>query len=461
MRYIPLPQQKLMTRHILRNEEAALFVDMGLGKTAATLHAIVTLLTDFEIKAVLIVAPLRVALLTWPAEIAKYDEFKWLRVADMRTNDGKAAWDFGTAHVYIINYDQLQPFCDEWWGLNRDRLLPVDMVIWDELSKAKSHKSKRIKAFLKWRGLFKRHVGLTGTPTPNSYLDLQPQIRLLDGGKRLGASFHEYQRRYFDSDYLGYKWTIKKHSRSIIEKKIADMVLTLRAEQYMDIPLTEVHDVDVKFPPDLLKKYAKFQRDLLTQVQGRDIIALTAASLVNKLLQFTSGALYDKEKVVAQLHDLKMEALKKLLDKLDTPALVAFHYKHERERILAELPYAEEFSNDRIDAWNRGEIPVMIGHPQSIGHGLNLQKGGRHVIWFSLTYSRELYDQFNARLVRTGQKSETAIWRLIVPKTVDDAVAEALRVKGDSQSSLKSALCNIQIMDADEHMNRKTMIGIR
>ena len=455
MKYTPMPSQVLMERWMLANPEAAIFACPGLGKTAATLSVISRLLLDFEINGVLIVAPLRVALLTWPAEIAKYDEFKWMRIADLRTYEGKQAWDLCTAHVYIINYDQLQSFCNEVWGANRKREMPVDMVVWDELSRAKSAKSKRIKSFLPYRAFFKRHVGLTGSPTPNSYMDLQPQIRLLDGGKRLGANFFEFQRRYFESDYMGYHWEMKPHSKRLIENKLGDIALTLRKEDYMEVPPTTYIDEEVKFPPPLMKQYREFQKTLLTQIQNKEIVAVTMASLVNKLLQFTSGAIYDSDKVVAELHNLKTEALKRILDRLDGPALIAFHYKHERERLLRDIPCAEEFSNDRIDAWNAGEIPVMIGHPQSIGHGLNLQAGGRNVIWYSLTYSRELYDQFNARLVRTGQTQETNIWRIIVPKTVDDAVAEALRVKGENQSSLKQALLNIQIMAFDAHLNRR------
>ena len=453
MNYRPLPQQTLMTRHILRTPECALFCDPGLGKTGAVLHAIATLIADCDVQGVLIVAPLRVALLTWPMEVAKWDEFRWLRVADLRTNFGKMAWEHGAAHIYIINYDQLQSFCSQPWGINRkDRKPPVDMVVWDESSKAKNPRSKRISAFLPFRQFFKRSVGLTGTPTPNGYLDLFAQIRLLDGGKRLGANFWEFQRRYFESDYMGYTWYIKPHAKKILEDKIVDMVLTLRSEEFMDVPPTTIHDVDVGFPAALMVQYKQFQRDLLMQIEGREIVALTMASLVNKLLQFTSGAIYDADRVVSAVHDLKMQALKKVLAKLDGPALIAFHYKHERERLLREIPGAEEFSEDKLADWNKQRIPVMIGHPASIGHGLNLQKGGRDVIWFSLTYSRELYDQFNARLVRTGQKEETNIWRLLVPRTVDDAVAEALRIKGDTQSQLKQALRNVQIMAGDEEV---------
>ena len=449
MDFLPLPQQKVMINHILRNPEAALFVDMGLGKTAATLFSIATLIADFEIKGALIIAPLRVALLTWPAEVQKYEEFKWMRIADLRTPKGLQMWHFGAAHLYIINYDMLQHFCTTEYGLNRRGELPVDMVVWDELSKAKNHASKRIKAFLPHRTRFKRHLGLTGTPIPNSYLELQPQMRLIDGGKSLGANFMEFRRHYFDSDYMGYNWTLKPHAKRNIEKRIAPTVLTLRAEEYLDIPKTEVRDVDVSFPRPLLLRYRTFQRELLMEIGDQEIVAITAAALVNKLLQFTSGALYDEEKLVANLHDLKIKALKKIADDVNRPLLVAYHYKHERERLLAAFPYARDFSESLLPRWNKGEVPMMIGHPASIGHGLNLQEGGRDIIWFTLTYSRELYDQFNARLVRTGQKYETTIWRLIVPRTVDDAIAEALREKGEAQSGLKKALNNVRIFNRD------------
>lgn len=449
MNFSPLPQQKVMINHILRNPECALFVDMGLGKTAATLFSIVTLLTDFQIRGVLIIAPLRVALLTWPAEVQKYEEFSWLRVADLRSEKGLQAWHFGSAHIYIINYDMLAKFCASEMGLNRKGELPVDMVVWDELSKAKNPSSKRIKAFLPHRLRFKRHLGLTGTPIPNSYLELQPQMRLIDGGKSLGANFMEFRRHYFDSDFMGYNWTLKPHAKRNIERQIAPRVLTLRAEEYLDIPLTEIKDIEVAFPQALTLRYRRFQRELLMEVGNQEIVALTAAALVNKLSQFTSGAIYDEDRLVANLHDLKIKALAKIADAVNRPLLVAYHYKHERTRILEAFPYARDFSESLLPRWNKGEVPMMIGHPASIGHGLNLQEGGRDIVWFTLTYSRELYDQFNARLVRTGQKYETTIYRLLVPRTVDDAIAEALREKGDAQSGLKNALRNVVIFDRD------------
>jgi hypothetical protein len=447
--YHPLPQQRLITQHILNNPEAAIFAGMGLGKTAATIDAIATLIADGDVNSVLIVAPLRVALLTWPGEVGRYKNFDWLRVADLRCWEGRQAWVHKAAHIYVINYEQLPALCDDDWGFSLNirgvEHLP-NMIVWDELSKAKSSSSKRIKKFLPFRQIFKRHVGLTGTPVPNSYLELHPQIRLLDGGKRLGWSHTAFRNRYFESDYMGYKWNLQEGAKDKIEAKIADMAISLQVEEYLNLPPIEFVDEEVKLPADVFKNYRKLEKELLIQIANKEIIALTAAALVTKLLQFTSGAIYDSEKEVAQVHNEKTKALKEIVKFSQGGVLVAYHYKHERERILREVPGAVEFSEAAMADWNAGKIKVLIGHPQSIGHGLNLQHGGNTIVWYSLTYSRELFDQFNARLWRTGQTKNVTVYRLTVPFTVDEAVAEALRVKGDQQSLLLAAIHNINTL---------------
>lgn len=446
-RFRPMPQQRLIHQHLLDNPVAAIFGDMGIGKTAATLWAISDLIIDGTIKAALIVSPLRVCTLTWPNEVEKFFDFAWLRVANLRDWEGKQAWHFGTAHIYLLNYDMLPSFASQTWGLKGRKSLPVDMVVWDELTRAKNPSSKRIKALLPWRGHFKRHVGLTGTPAPNSYLDLQPQIRLLDGGERLGTSYGQFQNRYYDSDYMGYKWTIKgEWVKEAIEQKISDITLTLRREDWIDLPPVTLVDETVHLTRDLTKDYKELEKELLLEIQDTEIAAPTAAVLVQKLLQFTSGQVYDADRRVVVLHDLKIQRLREIAAKADSPLLVATQFIHECERILAEVKGAEPFDEKRMDDWNNKKIKMWVADPRSIGHGLNLQHGSNNVVWFSLTYSRELYDQFNARVIRTGQTKPTTIWRIVCPHTVDDAVAEALRVKGDTQSGLLQALTNLQTL---------------
>lgn len=441
-RFSPMPQQRLISDYQLTHPVCAIFGDMGVGKTAATLWTILQLVADGDIRGALIVAPLRVCTLTWPSEKAKWREFRDLRMANLRTEEGKRAWCFGAAHVYLLNYEQLPSFCTQHWGVKAN--FPVDMVVWDELAKAKDPASKRIKAILPFRNRFKRHVGLTGTPTPNSYLELQPQIRLLDGGERLGSNYHQYKNRYFESDWMGWKWTPRDGAKANIEKKIADITLTLRREDWVTLPPVEVRDVTKNLPPALLKQYKELQRELLLEIEAQTVTAANAAVLVGKLLQFTSGQIYDEGRNVATVHDLKIQMLRGIAKKADSPLLVATRFIHERERIVREVEGAEEFDETRLDDWNKGKIKMWVADPRSIGHGLNLQHGSNNVVWYTLTHSQGDYDQMNCRVIRVGQTKPITIHRLLIPHTVDDAVAETLRTKEEGQAGLLRALVNIQ-----------------
>ena len=478
MNFSPFLHQDLGISHLKANDIAALFAGMGLGKTTMVLSALSQLIIDGDCKGALIIAPLRVSLFTWMDEVEQWDQFKWMKIVSLRTEEGLAAWHNGEAAIYTINYESLfKPkygkdadgkrvvVADN--GILRQLLhgkrasqLPVDTVVWDELSKTKSHKGKRVKVFMKYRDKFRRHWGLTGTPSPNGYEDLFGQIRVLDGGKRLGQYITHYRTKYFEPENpwlptLHQKHVVREGCAGLIEDKLKDMVLTLRSEDYLDIPPTETIDVDVKLPAKVMTLYKKLQKELIIRMDDTKVRALNQAVLVGKLQQLLGGAVYaqdiksifatDETKVVTVLHDAKIKALHKLwVAEGKEPMLVFTKFIHERTRILEAIPEAVEFSSDKLDDWNAGKIPMLVAHPASMSHGLNMQHGGSRSCWFTPTHSREEYDQGNARVIRTGQESETKIFRLLVPQTVDDAVAATLEKKGLVQSGLLQVLTNIQ-----------------
>lgn len=476
MKFKPFEYQQLGIDHLIRNDVAGLFAGMGLGKTAMTLAAIGHHIRNGASKGALIVAPLRVSLFTWPDEVSQWDNFKWMKIVSLRTPEGIAAWEAGEVCIYTINYESLFiPKYKNVVGRGRvqvgdsgiiNRLfkgeMPVDTVVWDELSKAKSHKSKRIKEFMKHRGRFVRHWGLTGTPSPNGYQDLFMQIKLLDGGKRFGKYITHFLEKYFEPvnafvPAVQRKWKVRAGCAGLIEEKIKDIVLTLRSEDWLDIPPTSYADIEVAIPPKVKTIYKNLEKELIIQMKDTKVVAVNQAVLVGKLQQVLGGAVYahdiktiiatEETKVVTEIHDAKIVALKKLwIAEGKKPMIVATKFIHERKRICKAIPEAVEFSSDAIDAWNRGEIPLLVAHPASMSHGLNMQHGGSRAVWFTLSYSREEYDQFNARVIRTGQKEETKIFHLVVPNTIDDAVLATIESKGLVQSGLLRTLRNIQVV---------------
>jgi len=455
----PFYHQRLASDHLKATDEALLFAGMGLGKTAAVLDAADWCFADGSMKGLLIVAPLRVSVLTWPDEVAKWPAFRYMRCVSLRTNEGKKAWAEGSAHVYTINYEALPRFVRENFKGKRASELPVDAVLFDEVDNAKNPSSKRIRVFRQFaRPKMTRAWGMTGTPVSNSRRDLFAQVRLIDQGKTFGTAYGKWERQFFEPEnyYSDYpKMVLRPGSEELLEQRIAHLALVLRSEDYLDIPPTTTTDIAVAVPREVKTRYRRFEKELLEVLDdGAELIAPNAAVLVNKLLQIASGAVYVREgdaddpnttRRVEVVHTAKLDALRKLHDDIDRePLLVACWYQHEVERILAAFPYARRFDDDAYTAWNRGEVPMLVAHPKSIGHGLNLQDGGRSVCWFSLWHSRGLYDQLNARLARTGQTRETRVFRLIWPGSVDDAVAESLRDKGDDQSAFLATLNNIK-----------------
>jgi len=481
MIFNPLEHQELSIEWLKDRPCAALFVGMGLGKTASTLAAFSWLLNDGQAKGLLVIAPLRVAVLTWLNEVNKWQSFRHLKIVCLRTEEGKKAWDNGTADIYTLNYEMIPTFCKNYLSGKKPGEIPVDTIVWDELSKAKNPASKRINGYDKptldedgkpvtrtnrlgnqvvvkervhgmreFRHLFKRHWGLTGTPTPNSYLDLFAQIRLLDDGARLGKFPTPFQKSYFEPDdpYKQYpKLVLRSGAGKFIEKRVSDIALTLRSEDWLNIPPTISEDIEVKLPPKGLRVYKELEKEFLTLLKDQEIevVAVNQGALIQKLLQATSGAIYDEDKKVGFVHDAKIKALIKLQKRIGEPLLVATQFKHEQARILAACPGAELFTNDSFPRWQKGKVKFLVAHPLSIGHGVDgLQNGGRSTCWFTPTWSNELYNQWNARLARTGQMQETYIYHLNVPGTFDDAALEAVRAKGKEEKGFLAAIKNLQ-----------------
>lgn len=489
MIFSPFDYQQLGISHLINTDEGGLFAGMGLGKTAMTLAALDHLISTGECRGALVIAPLRVSLFTWQDEVARWENFRWMKIVSLRTPEGLAAWDRGDACIYTINFESIfipkyamrdvkvrgevvrkrvqvsdSGMLARLIGDKRASHIPVDTVVWDELSKAKSHKSKRIKEFDKYRDRFKRHWGLTGTPAPNSHQDLFSQINLLDGGARFGKYITHFLEQYFEPENMFVpaqhrKWKVRAGCAGLIEEKIGDMILTLRSEDYLDIPPTEIIDVPVSLPAPAKKVYKKLEKELLVRLKDTKVKAINQAVLTGKLQQVLGGAVYahsldtiiatEESKVVTEIHSGKIEALRDLWESENRePMIVATKFIHERERILREIPEAVEFSSDKLDDWNAGKIPMLVCHPLSMGHGLNMQGGGSRVCWFTLTYSTEEYHQLNARVIRTGQGEETKIFHLMVPGTIDEAVLAVLESKSSNQAGLFQVLKNLQTLAA-------------
>jgi SNF2 family DNA or RNA helicase len=443
----PFGYQLPMIQHLLDNDRAALFVSPGKGKTVVTLTAIDKLATCGQFKAALIVAPLRVCSITWPAQVERWAHTNWMRVANLRTPEGMEAWLDGTADIYLINSELLPNRLQQMFP-PRSKRCPVDTLVIDELSLAKNPQSKRFKALHKHLSGIERRWGLTGTPIPNNYLDLYMQVKMLDDGKRLGKTYTGYRDEYFfPADYMGYTFKMVTGAKEQIDRRLADLALVIVGDG-SDLPSSSVVDVPIVMPPDARKQYRTLQKEMLAEIGDGEITAPSAATLCNKLLQLTSGAVYDEDRNVLPVHDAKIDALRVLLDKhKGEPVLILTAFKHESARIIDSIQEARMFNEQLLGEWQAGLIPVWVADPRSLSHGIDgLQKSCRIAIWCSLTYSHETYVQTNARLIRTGQTAETIIYRIIAPGTIDDAVAEALRDKSDTQTGMLHAVRALQRM---------------
>lgn len=454
MKYSPHDYQTYATNFILDHPIAAVFLDMGLGKSVITLTAIFDLCLDsFLVRKVLVIAPLRVARDTWPAEIKKWDHLKGLTysVAVGTEVERKAALQ-QRASVYIINRENVQ------W-LVEDSGLPFDydMVVVDELSSFKSYQAKRFRSLLKVRPGVKRMVGLTGTPSSNGLMDLWAEFRLLDMGKRLGRFITHYRNTFFQPDkrsgQVVFSYKPLPGAEERIYEAISDIAISMKAVDHLDMPECVINEVKVALSEKERKTYETMKRDLMVSLQGEEIDAGNAAALANKLSQMANGAIYSEDKRYLELHNRKLDALEDLIEAANgKPVLVAYWFKHDLERIQSRLrklhiPFALLNDSKSIERWNRGELPVALIHPASAGHGLNLQAGGSTMIWFGLTWSLELYQQANARLWRQGQKADTVvIHHIIAANTIDERIMSALRKKDKSQSALIDAVkANLEV----------------
>ena len=442
MKFIPHDYQRYVTSYIEENLISAIFLDMGLGKTIITLTAIFDLTLDsFQVRKVLVIAPLRVARDTWPLEIEKWDHLKGLKykVAVGTEAERKAAL-MQKAQVYIINRENVD------WLINKGGVpFDFDMVVIDELSSFKSHQAKRFKALMKVRPKVNRIVGLTGTPASNGLMDLWAEFRLLDMGHRLGRFIGRYREDYFVPDkrnqQIIFSYKAKPGAEEAIYEKISDITISMKGSDYLKLPDLVINEVSVKLSEDELKTLDEMKKELITTIEGEEITAANAAALSGKLLQMANGAVYDDNGEVIQIHDKKLDALEDLIEAANgKPVLIAYWFKHDLSRILKRFPAEKLDTTESIKRWNAGEISVAVIHPASAGHGLNLQVGGSTLIWFGLTWSLELYQQTNARLWRQGQKDAVVIHHLITKETIDERVMKALKNKDNTQAALIDAV---------------------
>ena len=447
MIYEPYPYQQYCAARIVADAAVGLFLDMGLGKTVITLDAINTLRHDrWAVQRVLIIAPKKVAEGTWTKEAQKWEHLRHLRISAVLGSQQKRLRALATpADIYVINRDNVAWLVDYF-----KNAWPFDMVVLDESSSFKNSQSKRFKALKLVRSRINRLVELTGTPASNGLIDLWAQIFLLDGGARLGRTLGQYRERFFDPDKRSrtqiFSYTPKDGSMEYIQQAIGDICVSMKAEDYLNLPDRMFDDVPVVLDDKARKAYRQLERDLLLELDEGQITAASTGVLTGKLLQLCNGAVYDSEKRPLAIHNCKVEAFLEVLEQLNGQhCLVFYNFQHDRDRLLAALEplglrvRVYQSAADE-DAWNAGEIDVLLAHPASCAYGLNLQNGGHHIVWFGLTWSLEQYEQANKRLHRQGQRHPVIVHHLVVQGGMDEDVIESLRAKGDTQEALMDAL---------------------
>lgn len=432
--------QNKAVSYIKRLKRCALFLDLGMGKTTSTLTAISDLLDGFMVNKVLVIAPLRVANGVWAQESQKWSHLKHLTTnVCTGTERQRIAALSSQSDVYTINRENVP-----WLVKHFGKKWPFDCVVIDESSSFKNASSQRFKALKKILPETEYMVLLTGTPSPNGLLDLWPQIYLLDFGASLGRTMGAYKQRFFESDHMGYKFTPRVGSDEKIRSLINDFCLSMAAQDYLELPERININVEVELDSKSRKFYEQFEKELLAELDNGEVVeAVNAAVLANKLLQVSNGFTYTDDKQNWQLlHKNKIEALKELVEQNDEPMLVAYNYKIDLERIVEVFPDAVvlDSSPETIARWDRGEIKMLLAHPASAGHGLNLQAGGSLCVWFGLNWSLELYQQFNARVYRQGQTKPVRIVHIVAKGCIDERVLKVLNNKDVVQSKLLNAL---------------------
>lgn len=447
--FTPYPHQRAGIEWITARPACALLWGMGTGKTVTTLTALDGILHDsLEDGPVLVIAPKRVAENTWSKECQKWPHLAHLRVckimgsAKQRMDALRSVFEGPFADVYVVNRENVV-----WLVEMVGTRWPFPIVVIDELSSFKSAQAKRWKALRRVRGRIRRLIGLTGTPRPNGIEDFWPEIYLLDQGERLGKTLGAFRARYLIPEkmngHIVYSYRPKDGAEDEVYAKLSDICMSIKKEDVLSLPGQIYEDIELTAPTSLLKQYKQFERDKVLECLDADgeIVAGTEAALTNKLLQFANGAIYDLDGKVHHLHDVKLDALEEMLEEAGgDPVLVLYAYKHDAERIRARIPCRALDKPEDIDAWNRGEIPVALAHPASIGHGLNLQEGGHITLWFGLPWSLELYQQANERLNRPGQKNVCRVYHLILKGTHDERVLKSLYKKEKGQDGALDAL---------------------
>ena len=438
MQYNPHEYQTYATNFILEHPVAAVLLEMGLGKSVITLTAIYELMLNrFEVEKALVIAPLRVARDTWPAEIEKWEHLKGLTYSvAIGTEAERIAALKCPAHLYLINRENVD------WLITKSGLpFDYDMVVIDELSSFKSYAAKRFKSLLKVRPRVKRMVGLTGTPSGNGLMDLWAEFRVLDMGQRLGRYITHYRNNFFVPDkrnqQMVFSYKPKPGAEEAIYKLISDITISMKSADFLKMPECIINEVPVVLSEKEWSVYHDLREDMVVALKDEEIDAVNAAALSGKLLQMANGAVYNEEKEVIRIHDRKLDALEDLIEGANgKPVLVAYWYNHDLQRIKQRFSVREIKTSQDIKDWNNGEIPVAVIHPASAGHGLNIQFGGSTIIWFGLIWSLELYQQTNARLWRQGQNDTVVIHHIIAKDTIDEDVMAALRKKEKIQSAL-------------------------
>lgn len=442
MKFVPHPYQEYAIKRILDTPHVGLFLDMGLGKTVSALTAVDRLINDrFEVHRVLVIAPLRVAKLTWAAEVDKWDHLSLKVVKVLGTESKRLRALTEKADIYVINRENVPWLVD----LCKGKRWPFDMVIIDESSSFKNPRSLRFRALRKVLPQIKRMVLLTGTPSPRSLMDLWPQLYLLDRGERLGRTLTAYRSAYFrpgkSNGFTIFEWLPNKDAEEKIYKAIGDICVSMSAADWLNIPDKVDNVIEVELPPKARKAYDTLKRDYVITIQQDDITAVNAAVLTGKLLQVANGALYHEDKTYTEIHNAKIEALKEIAESTTTPVIVFYWLKSDLERLKREFPNSRTLEDEKdLIEWNNGKIDLLLLHPSSAGHGLNLQAGGHTIVWFGLTWSLELYQQANARLHRQGQRSSVIVHHILAKDTMDERVLKALQEKRMGQDSLLAAV---------------------
>ena len=449
MIYKPYEYQQTAMQWIIDNPRCGLFLDMGLGKTVSTLTAIQQLIDDCEVSRTLVVAPKKVAETTWTTEAEKWEHLKALKVVKVMGTEKQRKLALATkADVYVIGRDSFVWLVGIFGGV-----LPFDVLVIDELTSFKSSKSNRFKAMRMATPTVKRVIGLTGTPAPNGLIDLWAQMYCIDMGERLGRSVTKYRETYFET----HKWNnivvrcdVKKGCDDIIRRKISDICLSMQAKDYLQLPDLLTHTVKVYLSPSVTAAYSKFEKEKVLQFRDEhagepaNVLAQSAAGLMNKLSQFANGSIYDEEKNVHHIHDEKLDRLAEIIEAANgNSVLVFYQYKHDVDSIVRKLKdYTVRVYKDESDLkeWNEGHIDVLLAHPASTAFGLNMQQGGHYIVWYGTGWNLELFQQANARLHRQGQQYPVQVYKLVCANTVDERADAALDNKKGVQQSLLDSL---------------------